>query len=163
MVTWKASDTWTFVTEANWARDGFGIVTTSGTVNKPVNGFGAAQYVAYALTETVSLNARAEIWRDDNNFFVAAFPANNSFVQFQQGFATTVNTAPGGNTTYGALTLGVTWKPEVPAPISGLVVRHEIRWDHAFTNNKPFNNNPPFNTKGTSNSFTFGSDVVLTF
>ena len=128
-----------------------------------MNGFGAAQYVSYALTETVALNARAEIWRDDNNFFVAAFPANNAFVKFQQGFATTVNTAPGGNTTYGALTLGVTWKPEVPAPIAGLVVRPEIRWDHAFTNNKPFNNNPPFNTKGTSNSFTFGSDVVLTF
>jgi hypothetical protein len=163
LITWKASDTWTFVTEANWARDGFGIVTPSGTVNKPVNGFGAAQYVSYALTETVALNARAEVWRDDNNFFVAAFPANNSFVKFQQGFATTVNTAPGGNTTYGALTLGVTWKPEVPAPITGLVVRPEIRWDHAFTNNKPFNNNPPFNTKGTSNSFTFGSDVVLTF
>jgi Putative beta-barrel porin-2, OmpL-like. bbp2 len=163
LITWKASDIWTFVTEANWARDGFGIVTPSGTVNKPVNGFGAAQYVSYALTETVALNARAEVWRDDNNFFVAAFPANNSFVKFQQGFATTVNTAPGGNTTYGALTLGVTWKPEVPAPITGLVVRPEIRWDHAFTNNKPFNNNPPFNTKGTSNSFTFGSDVVLTF
>jgi Putative beta-barrel porin-2, OmpL-like. bbp2 len=163
LITWKASDIWTFVTEANWARDGFGIVTPSGTVNKPVNGFGAAQYVSYALTETVALNARAEVWRDDNNFFVAAFPANNSFVKFQQGFATTVNTAPGGNTTYGALTLGVTWKPEVPAPITGLVLRPEIRWDHAFTNNKPFNNNPPFNTKGTSNSFTFGSDVVLTF
>ncbi len=163
LVTWKASDTWTFVTEANWARDGFGIVTASGTVNKPVNGFGAAQYVSYALTETVSLNARAEIWRDDNNFFVAAFPANNSFVKFQQGFATTVNGAPGGNTTYGGLTLGVTWKPEVPAPITGLMVRPEIRWDHAFTNNKPFNNNPPLNTKGTNNSFTFGSDIVLTF
>src|SRR5689334_853032 len=163
LITWKASDIWTFVTEANWARDGFGIVTPSGTVNKPVNGFGAAQYVSYALTETVALNARAEVWRDDNNFFVAAFPANNAFVRFQQGLPTTVYTAPGGNTTYGGLTLGVTWKPEVPAPITGLMVRPEIRWDHAFTNNKPFNNNPPFNTKGTNNSFTFGSDIVLTF
>jgi Putative beta-barrel porin-2, OmpL-like. bbp2 len=163
LITWKASDTWTFITEANWARDGFGIVTSSGAVNKPVNGFGAAQYVSYALTETVALNARAEVWRDDNNFFVAGFPANNSFVRFQQGLPTTVYTAPGGNTTYGGLTLGVTWKPEVPAPITGLMVRPEIRWDHAFTNNKPFNNNPPFNTKGTNNSFTFGSDIVLTF
>ena len=69
-------------------------------------------------------------------------------MRFQQGLPTTVYTAPGGNTTYGGLTLGVTWKPEVPAPITGLMVRPEIRWDHAFTNNKPFNNNPPFNTKG---------------
>jgi hypothetical protein len=40
-------------------------------------------------------------------------------------------------------------------------VRPEIRWDHAFTNNEPFNNN--LNGKGTNNSFTFGSDIVLTF
>ena len=126
-----------------------------------MNGFGGAQYVSYALTETVALNARGELWRDDNNFFVASFPANNSFVQFQQGLPTTVHTAPGTNTTYGALTVGVTWKPDVPAPITGLLVRPEIRWDHAFTNNKPFNNN--LNGKGTDNSFTFGSDIVLTF
>ncbi len=160
LVTWKATDTWTFVTEANWARDGFGNATNPG---KPANGFGVAQYASYALTDTVALNARAELWRDDNNFFVAAFPANNSFVQFQQGFPVTVNFAPGTNTTYGAITLGVTWKPELPSPVTALLVRPEIRWDHAFTNNKPFNNNPPFNTKGTANSFTFGSDFVLTF
>ncbi|HEY7581103.1 MAG TPA: outer membrane beta-barrel protein [Acetobacteraceae bacterium] len=157
VVTWKANDTWTFVTEANWARDSYGFV------GKPVNGFGVAQYVSYALNDTVALNARAEAWRDDNNFFVASFPPNNSFVRFEQGFPATVNTAPGSNTTYGALTVGVTWKPEVPAPITGLLVRPEVRWDHAFTNNKPFNNNPPLNTKGTPNSFTFGGDFVLTF
>ncbi len=100
---------------------------------------------------------------NDNNFFVAAFPVNDFFVQFQQGFPVTVNFAPGTNTTYGAITLGVTWKPELPSPVTALLVRPEIRWDHAFTNNKPFNNNPPFNTKGTANSFTFGSDFVLTF
>ena len=57
----------------------------------------------------------------------------------------------------------MTWKPEVPAPVTGLLVRPEVRWDHAFTDNNPFNNNPPANTKGTNNSFTFGADVVLTF
>jgi hypothetical protein len=164
LITWKATDTWTFVTETNWARDGFGVVTPAGTVNKPVNGFGVAQYVSYALSDTIALNARGELWRDDNNFFVASFGGNTDFVKFQQGLPTqAVNVAPGGNTTYGALTLGVTWKPDMPEPITGLLVRPEIRWDHAYTNNKPFNNNPPFNTKGTNNSFTFGSDFVLTF
>ena len=61
------------------------------------------------------------------------------------------------NTTYGALTLGVTWKPELPAPISGLAIRPEIRWDHAFTGNRPFN------AQQDNNSFTFGADAVLTF
>ena len=71
-------------------------------------------------------------------------------------------TAPGTNTTYGALTLGVTWKPTLPAPVTGLLVRPEIRWDHAYTNNKPFNDNTT-TSNGTQNSFTFGTDVVLTF
>jgi Putative beta-barrel porin-2, OmpL-like. bbp2 len=158
LITWKATDTWTFVTEANWVRDDYGFV------GKPVNGFGASQYASYALTDTVALNARAEIWRDDNNFFVASFGTNSDYIRSQQGLSTqAVNVAPGSNTTYGAITLGVTWKPDLPSPITGLLVRPEIRWDHAFTDNKPFNNNPPFNTKGTANSFTFGTDFVLTF
>ena len=157
VATWKASDTWTFVTETNWVRDGYGFV------GKAVNGFGLAQYASYALTDMLTLNGRAEYWRDDNNFFVASFPANNSFVQFQQGFPVLVHSAPGSNSTYGALTVGVTWKPALPAPVTGLLVRPEVRWDHAFTSNDPFNNNPPANTKGTQNSFTFGSDIVLTF
>ncbi len=157
LITWKATDTWTFVTETNWVRDGYGLV------GKPVNGFGAAQYASYALSDTVALNARAEIWRDDNNFFVASFPGTSDFVKFQQGLPTpSVHFAPGSNTTYGALTLGVTWKPEMPAPVTGLLVRPEIRWDHAFTNNNPFNDNTT-TSSGTANSFTFGADFVLTF
>jgi Putative beta-barrel porin-2, OmpL-like. bbp2 len=161
LTTWKASDAWTFVTEMNWVRDGFG---NSFNPGKAVNGFGIAQYASYALTETVALNGRLEYWRDDNNFFVASFPGNSDFIKFQQGFSTPfVHFAPGSNTTYGALTLGATWKPDVSAPVTGLLVRPEIRWDHAFTNNNPFNNNPPANNKGTDNSFTFGADVVVTF
>ena len=68
-----------------------------------------------------------------------------------------LHVAPGSNTTYGALTLGVTWKPALPAPVTGLLVRPEIRWDHAFTNNHPFN------AQTDNNSFTIGMDAVLTF
>ena len=45
----------------------------------------------------------------------------------------------------------------MPVPISGLAIRPEIRWDHAFTNNKPFN------AQRDNNNFTFGSDIVLSF
>ena len=38
------------------------------------NGFGLAQYVSYALTDKLTLNGRAEVFRDDNGLFVAAFP-----------------------------------------------------------------------------------------
>jgi Putative beta-barrel porin-2, OmpL-like. bbp2 len=159
LLTYKASDILTLVTELNWVRDDFGLGKGA------ANGFGLAQYVSYTLGDNLTLNVRGEIWRDDNNFFVASFSGNNDPVRFQQGLPTisAVNAAPGGGTTYSGLTLGVTYKPDVPAPISGLLIRPEVRWDHAYTSNKPFNQNPPAFTKGTSNSFTFGADAVLTF
>jgi hypothetical protein len=159
VVTYKATEALTLVTEANWIRDNYGYT------GRAVNGFGVAQYASYALTDTISLNARAELWRDDNNFFVASFAGNNDPVRFQQGLPTrqAVYAAPGTNTTYGSLTLGVTWKPELPTSFATLMIRPEIRWDHAFTSNKPFNNNALTNTGGTSDNFTFGADLVLTF
>ena len=99
-----------------------------------------------------------EYWRDDNNFFVASFPSNSGPVMVQQGFAVPfLHTAPGTNTTYGALTHGVTWKPALPAPVSGLLIRPEVRWDHAFTDNRPFN------AQRDNNALTLGADAVLTF
>ncbi len=169
VVTYKASDKLTLTTELNWVRDSFGFV------DKPVNGFGAAQYGSYTLTDTLTLNARVELWRDDNNFFVSSFSGNNDPVLFQQGFATVQPVYGGqgfygpsatgstGSSTYGALTLGVTYKPTVPAPVTGLLIRPEVRWDHAFTDNNPFNQNPPTFSKNTANNLTFAADAVLTF
>jgi hypothetical protein len=79
LVTWKATDALTLVTEANLVRDSYG---TSGS---PVNGMGLAQYVSYALTDTITLNARAEYWRDDHNFFVASFSNNRAPILVPQG------------------------------------------------------------------------------
>ena len=159
VVTWKATDKWTLVTELNWVRDGYG------QVGKTVNGYGAAEYASYSLTDTVALNGRAEVWRDDNNYFVAAFPANNSYVKAQQGFVNGFFTVPAqqpngtayGNTTYGALTFGVSWKPALPAPVSALLIRPEVRWDHALTGNNPFNG------QRDNNAFTLACDAVLGF
>lgn len=69
----------------------------------------------------------------------------------------TAHSAPGTNTTYGALTFGVTWKPQLPAPVTGLLIRPETRWDHAFTGNHPFN------AQRDNNAFTVGANAVLTF
>jgi hypothetical protein len=160
VITYKASDALTLTTELNWVRDAYGVQ------NKPVNGFGVAQYGAYTLTDTLTLNGRVEVWRDDNNFFVASYSGNNDPVRVQQGLTPVsgVYVAPGGGgTTYGALTLGVTYKPALPTPVTSLALRPEVRWDHAFTSNNPFNQNPTAFTKGTANSFTFGADAVLTF
>jgi hypothetical protein len=159
VLTYKASDTLTLVTEFNWVRDDYGVGKGA------VNGFGVAQYASYTLTDTLTLNARAELWRDDNNYFVAAYSGNNDPVRVEQGLSPVsgVYAAPGGSTTYGSLTLGVTYKPDVPPPVTGLLLRPEVRWDHAYTSNKPFNQNPPSNTKGTADAITVGADAVLTF
>ncbi|HEX2943525.1 MAG TPA: outer membrane beta-barrel protein [Rhodopila sp.] len=165
VMTYKASDALTLTTELNWVRDAYG------TVNKPVNAFGAAQYASYTLTDTVTLNARVELFRDDNNYFVSSFSGNNDPIRVQQGLPlgslvyTGVNPATGstGGSTYGELTLGVTYKPTLPAPVTGLLIRPEVRWDHAFTDNNPYNQNIASPTKSTANNFTVAADAVLTF
>ncbi len=45
----------------------------------------------------------------------------------------------------------------MPEPVSGLLIRPEVRWDHAFTNNRPFI------AQRDNNAFTLGADAVLTF
>jgi hypothetical protein len=157
VITYKATPTLTLVTELNWIRDDFGATGFSAGKPSSANAFGVAQYASYTLSDTMTLNARGELYRDDNNFFVAGFGANNGFNQFQKGFATPVTTALHA-TTYGAITLGVTFKPaNMPAPISGLLIRPEVRYDRDLGNTKAFNSNKD------NGSFTIASDVVLTF
>ncbi|MEJ0017125.1 MAG: outer membrane beta-barrel protein [Acetobacteraceae bacterium] len=158
-VVWKATDKLTFVTDFNWIRDDFLGNAPFATGNpKPANGFGVAQYMSLALSETVTFNARAEVFRDDNNAFVAAFGNNNDFARVQLGMV------PYGPiffsnkpTTYGAITVGLTIKPELPAPVSGLMIRPELRVDSALNGAKPFKNG------NASSAVTFASDFVLTF
>jgi hypothetical protein len=157
LITYKATPELTFTTEFNWVRDDFGATGFSAGKPSPANAFGVAQYASYTLNDTLTLNARAEIYRDDNNFFVAGFGANNGFAQLQKGFGTPL-TAALHATTYGAITLGVTFKPaDMPAPISGLMIRPEVRYDHDLGGNKAFNGNKD------NGSVTIASDIVLTF
>jgi hypothetical protein len=157
IVTYKATTALTFVTELNWIRDDFAGAATSGKPSA-ANAFGVAQYVSFALSDTLTLNGRAELYRDDNNFFVASFQGNSTFVAAEQGLAGGTGTVKGKTTTYSGITLGVTYKPaDMPAPISGLMIRPEVRWDHDLGGTKAFN-------AGRNNSsFTLASDIVLTF
>jgi hypothetical protein len=155
IVTYKATPQLTFVTEFNWVRDDFG---ASGFTGKPApaNAFGVAQYVSYALNDQITLNGRAEIYRDDNNFFVASFQNNGSFITSEQGF--TAGTGALHQTTYGALTAGVTWKPAgLPPVISGLLIRPEVRWDTDLGGARAFNSHQD------NAQVTIASDFVLTF
>jgi hypothetical protein len=164
VVTWKATDKLTLTTEANLVRDDFGAHGFTGKPS-PSNAFGLAQYVGYALTDQVTLNGRVEVFRDDTGFFVGSFPGNYDPVLAQKGLSNTSYFAPPA--TYGAITLGVTYKPDVPAPITSLAIRPEIRYDQSLGGNKVFNRS--FNAATgiasykDSGQFTVGADVILTF
>ena len=146
VVTYKATPKLGFTTELNYVKeDGF-----------RAEGYGAAQYVAYTINDQFTANFRAEIWRDNSNFFVST-PVNNlDYVNFERGYPSNFYTAQ-RPTTYSALTAGVTWKPAgLPSAISTLEVRPEIRYDRSLSNSKPFGN-------GDKGQVLIAADVVLGF
>jgi len=145
VTTWKASDALTLTTDLNYIRD-HGLHAI---------GYGAAQYAVYNISDSLALVGRGEVWRDNNGAFVAAFPGSQDFVNAERGFPATV--ISGGRTTYGALTVGVNYKPEVPKAIEGFVIRPEIRYDRSLNGTKPFN-------AGTSDhQVTIAADFILPF
>ena len=145
VITYKATDKLTLITELNYARDDFG----------RAEAWGVAQYGGYALTDTLTLNARAEVFRDSQGFFVGAYPTNSGPLYAQMGLPTTV--LGGTRTTYGAFTIGATYKPSLPAPIAGLLIRPELRFDRSLNGTKPYNGGKD------AGSVTLATDVILQF
>lgn len=159
VITWKVTDALTLVTELNWIRDNFDGIFTKGSPSS-ANAFGIAQYFSYTLSDTVTFNARAEVYRDDNGFFVTAFTGNTDFVRGELGLPTLspVLGTGGVPTTYGEITLGLTFKPALPAPVTGLLIRPELRVDDALSGGHPFGTHA-----NSSSAVTLGADFVLTF
>jgi hypothetical protein len=145
LFTYKASDALTLLTEFNFIKDGgFHAI-----------GYGAAEYFTYTMSDTLALVGRAEVWRDNNGFFVAAFPGNEDFINAERGAPTVKPVIGGGRTTYSEFTLGLNVKPPVPGPIQALTIRPEIRYDRSLNGTTPY-------ADGTeSQQFTFGLDFIL--
>ena len=145
LTTWKINDKLTSNTELNYIADDF----------YRGDAYGFAQYFSYPVSKTVTFNARGEVWRDGTGDFVVNFPANLGFVESGQGYATPAIVAP--PTTYGELTLGITYKPDMPKPVSLFMIRPEVRYERSLNGTTPFDDN------GHVDSFLFGGDVVLGF
>jgi hypothetical protein len=144
---WKVNDNLTLTNDINFARDaGF-----------DANAYGIAQYASYAVDTTWTLQGRAELWRDDKGFFVAAFPGNLDAVNALAGRPNgSISFFPKG-VTYGELTLGANYKMTLPDPFGSLLIRPEFRYDTTITNTSPFNNGR------SKNQFTLGTDLILSF
>ncbi|WP_158808586.1 outer membrane beta-barrel protein [Beijerinckia sp. L45] len=169
VLTYKINDDWTSVTELNYTKDEFGNApggfSTTG-IPLPTGSasyYAIAQYFGYALNKEVTLNARGEVARDDKGFFVANFPDNLGLVRGEKGLPVANPTLLPGPTTYGAITLGLTYKPSnLPKGFALVMVRPEIRYDRALSNNSPFIVNS--NTGAAhKDQFTFGGDVTIGF
>ena len=144
IATYKYNPKLTLVTELNFQHDdGYG-----------ADSYGAAQYASYTLTPTITLNARAEIYRDNAGFFVVAYPGNLDPVNALNGKPNTSFTA--GRDTYSELTLGFTYKPTIPH-VALLAVRPEIRWDHSLSGT------PTYQALSSTNGLTLASDIILGF
>jgi hypothetical protein len=181
--TWKVTDALTLITDLNYIHDDGTFGTNAfGSGGFHPSGYGIAQYAIYKTTDWLSLVGRAEVWRDTNNFFVAAFPGNFDFVNAENGF---LNSSFGGGpfgagTTYLELTAGLNISPPIPdgTPVlKGLVFRPEVRYDTSLNGTTPFNGTGgflgtpgtvnfagvPFGTGTKSSQVTFGGDIVAKF
>ena len=144
VITYKFNDKLTSITELNYIRDdGFN-----------ASGGGVAQYFTYVLTPEITAGIRGEVWRDNNGFYVAAFPGNRDYIDASTGQP---NGSFGGFvTTYGAVTLGLNIKPaKLPKIMDGLVFRPELRYDRALAGDNPFDHG------ASVDQFTLGIDAIL--
>ena len=140
---YKYNDNLTLTADLNFARDaGFS-----------ASAYGVAGYAAYAVNTELTLQARAELWRDDSGFFVAAFPGNLDARNALVGAPTTAFGA--GPSTYTEITLGANYKKSLPDPLGTVLFRPELRYDNATA--KAFNNGR------RHDSFTIGADVIVSF
>ena len=146
-LVWKTTKLLTFTTEINYVKEsGF-----------RAEAYGIAQYASYTLSDTITLNGRAEVFRDNKNFFVSNPRGNFDYANGQRGTLANFLTALKA-TTYGELTAGLTYKPAgVPAQLATLLFRPELRYDRALNNSRAFND-------GTGRgAFTLATDVVFGF
>jgi hypothetical protein len=145
VIIWKATDKLTSTTELNLVHDDLFNATAEGV----------ATYLSYTLTDQVTLQGRGEIFADNQGFFVYAFPNSLDFVNSEYGYPN--HSFNFGQATYGEITLGVNWKPTMPKPFDGFVVRPELRVDDVL------DGHPVFDNGRGSTQFTAAVDFILPF
>ena len=152
VITYKATSALTLTTELDYVNDALYKATA----------YGVTEYAGYALNGNTTLNGRVELFDDQNNFFVGNPLTNNAPIQAQDGIPAPYLFGQKG-TTYGELTLGVTYNPPgLPGALSTLEIRPEARYDATFNGARSFDTNSMGMT-GKTNQFTLAADVNLSF
>lgn len=147
-LTWNITEKLSSTTEVNYIRD----------EEADADGYGVAQYFTYVINKKVSASIRGEVWRDDKGFYVAQYANPVDAVRSVAGQSTVdPRSIAGSRTTYGAFTIGLDIKVDVPPPLDGLHIRPELRVDRSFNDKKAFNDS------SDDRMFTAAVDAIVTF
>jgi hypothetical protein len=112
-VTYKHDDKLIIAGEANFFHEGsapHNLVQDAGGSNSTAYGFAA--YITYAYSDQVSLNARAEVMRDNSGAIVGNYIGADSYPNSIRGLPNGFIAAP-APTTYREITLNVSFRPKV--------------------------------------------------
>ncbi|MCH4091713.1 outer membrane beta-barrel protein [Acetobacter sp.] len=130
--------------------------------------YGVTTYFAYNINPNLTFNARGEILRDNTGGVIAEYSSFTSFTKSltNQPYPYYV-AAP---TTYGELTLGVTYRPDFinkHVHFGQFSFRPEVRLDKSLNGTRPFNKagtpDNPVVTTGTNNMLWFNADAIWAF
>jgi hypothetical protein len=142
---YKASDKLSLTLEGNYFRD----------EGLKASAYGVVGWAAYAVSPSVTLNVRGEVYRDETGFVTGAYLENQGFIKSIAGENTPIVTAP--PTTYGDLTIGVTIKPAQLQKKLRMTLRPEIRYDRSLNGTRPFND------LQDRDALTIGCDLIVGF
>lgn len=130
--------------------------------------YGVTTYLAWAVRPWLTLNARGEIFRDNTGGIITEY---SSFTSYTKALSNQPYPRYGAlPTTYGALTVGASYRPEFVNKhlgLGSLTIRPEIRLDKSLNGTHPFNQggtvaNQVVNN-GTNNMLWFSCDAVWAF
>lgn len=117
--------------------------------------YSAVTFLAYKISPSLTFNYRGEIYRDNSGLFVVTFLNNLSYMNAIIGRnAPSVSAPP---TTYGEMSLGFTYHPDLGNGVRVFELRPEVRFDRAL------NGTTPFNDGRNTGMFLFGGDAVIGF
>ncbi|BCI66711.1 hypothetical protein AA0242T_2126 [Acetobacter aceti NRIC 0242] len=131
--------------------------------------YGVTAYFAHDFYPWLTFNARGEIFRDNNGGVIGNNTSTMSYINELRGRAYPYDYAAG--TTYGALTVGVAYRPQfLHLPKGSLTIRPELRLDKSLNGTRPFNRVSPtddptinYANNGTNNMFWFSCDAIWAF
>ena len=159
--TYAVNDRLTLTGEFNYIHDeGLNGIRSNGDF-KAADAESFVSFLSYRINKVLTFNYRGEIYRDNNNLMVSTFIGNNAYMDGISGRSSpgdALMPGPTGHgTTYGEMTLGVTYKPDLGHHVRVFMLRPEIRFDRSL------NDTTPFNGGRNNGMFNFGGDAVIGF